>query len=270
VAAISAGGVHSLAIYTPAADSTAPTTSASTIPASPNAFGWYNQHVSVTLSASDTSGGSGVKSISYSASGAQTIAATTLNAASASVSITTEGTTTLSYSAADNAGNTETAKTLTIKLDATKPSVSYSGNAGTYTVDQTITISCTASDTLSGIASSSCATISGPAYAFALGTNTRSASATDVAGNTGSGSTTFTVGVTFDSLCRLSASFSTDSTVDTGLCDKLAAAKAAAANGDTKTKNNNLAAYRQQVAAQSGKALTKQQATLLTNLSKAL
>jgi enolase len=50
----------------------------------------------------------------------------------------------------------------------------------------------------------------------------------------------------------------------------LAAAKAAAASGDTKTKNNNLAAYRQQVAAQSGKAITKQQASILTNLSKAL
>ena len=103
-----------------------------------------------------------------------------------------------------------------------------------------------------------------------LGTNTRSASATDKAGNIGSGSTTFTVGVTFDSLCTLSATLSTDSAVDKGLCDKLLAAKAAAAKNDIKTKNNSLNAYRQQVAAQSGKAVTKQQATLLTALSKAL
>ena len=46
--------------------------------------------------------------------------------------------------------------------------------------------------------------------------------------------------------------------------------KAAAASGDIKTKNNNLAAHRQQLSAQSGKALTRQQATLLTNLSKGL
>jgi hypothetical protein len=221
--------------------------------------------VTVNLSVTDNSGG--VKSLSYSLNGGSP---TTVNAASTSVNITSEGTTILSYYATDYAGNAETAKTLTIKLDATNPSVSYSGNAGTYTVDQTITISCTASDNLSGIATTTCATISGPAYSFALGTNTRSATATDNAGNTGSGSTTFTVGVTYDSLCTLSASFSTASSVDQGLCDKLAAAKAAAAAGDTKTKNNNLNAYRQQVSAQSGKALTKQQATTLTNLSKGL
>ena len=128
----------------------------------------------------------------------------------------------------------------------------------------------TASDNLSSIASSTCTKISAPAYTFASGSNTRTATVTDKAGNVGSGSTTFTVGVTFDSLCALSASFSTDPAPDTGLCDKLAAVKAAAANGDTKTKNNNLNAYRQQVAAQSGKALAKQQATILINLSKAL
>ncbi len=161
-------------------------------------------------------------------------------------------------------------KSVTIKRDATNPTVSYTGNAGTYTIDQSVSISCTAADNLSGVASSSCANISGPAYSFALGTNTRSASATDNAGNTGSGSTTFTVSVTYDSLCALSANFSTDPAVDKGLCDKLAAAKAAAASGDTTTKNNNLKAYRQQVAAQSGKAVTKQQATILSNLSKAL
>jgi hypothetical protein len=56
-------------------------------------------------------------------------------------------------------------------------------------------------------------------------------------------------------MCTLSASFSTDPAVDKGLCDKLAAAKAAAASGDTTTKNNTLNAYRQQVAAQSGKSV---------------
>ncbi|HEX2911931.1 MAG TPA: hypothetical protein VH186_14075, partial [Chloroflexia bacterium] len=169
----------------------------------------------------------------------------------------------------DAAGNTGSV-TAGLNYDATKPTVTYIGNAGTYTIDQTVNITCQASDNLSGVASNTCANISGPAYSFATGNNSFSATATDNAGNTGNGSTGFTVKATFDSLCTLSRQFSTDPSVAQGLCDKLAAAKAAAAAGDTKTKNNNLNAFRQQVAAQSGKALTGQQATILTNLSKTL
>ena len=58
--------------------------------------------------------------------------------------------------------------------------------------------------------------------------------------------------------------------MDRGLADKLAAAKAAALAGDTKTKDNNLAAYRKLVTAQTGKALTREQATILTDLSRRL
>jgi hypothetical protein len=231
-------------------DHAAPTASPAQEPAA-NSAGWNNSDVTVTWNWDDNAGGSGIDSSSC---------------ASTSTS-SGEGEQTLSASCTDLAGNQASASH-TVKIDTTNPSVSYIGNAGTYTIDQTVSITCQATDTLSGIASSTCADISGPAYSFALGTTTRSASATDKAGNPGSGSTTFTVGVTFDSLCTLSASFSTDPKIDQGLCDKLAAAKAAA--GNTKTKNNNLNAYRQQVTAQSGKALTKPQATLLTNLSKAL
>ncbi len=46
-----------------------------------------------------------------------------------------------------------------------------------------------------------------PAYAFPLGPNTLVASATDIAGNVGIGSTTFTVQVTSSSLCTLTARF---------------------------------------------------------------
>ncbi|HEX2916083.1 MAG TPA: hypothetical protein VH186_35300 [Chloroflexia bacterium] len=170
----------------------------------------------------------------------------------------------------DNAGNSASTGFGPIKVDLTKPTVTYTGNAGIYTIDQTINITCTPADNLSGVASSTCANINGPAYSFALGNHSYSATATDNAGNTGSGSTSFTVGVTFDSLCSLSANFSTNPAVDKGLCDKLSAAKAAAAAGTTIAKNNELNAYRQQVAAQTGKALTKQQATILSNLSKML
>jgi alpha-tubulin suppressor-like RCC1 family protein len=233
-------------------DKTAPTVTATASRAA-NSNGWYNASVSLGFSGVDNTGGSG---------GVTCDAAKTYSGPdSATASMTGNCT--------DAAGNVGSA-TATFPYDATRPTVTYSGNAGTYTVDQTITITCLADDNLSGIASTTCATITGPAYSFALGSNTRSASATDKAGNTGSGSTSFTVGATFDSLATLSVRFSANSAVDKGLSDKLAAAKAAAAKGDTKTKNNNLNAYRQQVSAQSGKALTKDQATMLINLSKSL
>jgi hypothetical protein len=84
--------------------------------------------VTINLSATDDTDRSGLKSITYSASGAQTIASTTVDTASTSVRITTEGTTTLSYAATDNAVNTESTKTLTIKLDTTAPAATATAN----------------------------------------------------------------------------------------------------------------------------------------------
>jgi alpha-tubulin suppressor-like RCC1 family protein len=119
---VAAGDFHSLSVAD--ADTTAPTTTASPSSA-PNAAGWRNSDVTVNLSAADNLGGSGVKQISYSATGAQTIASTTVPGDTAPVAITAEGETTITYSAKDVAGNVETpAKNLTIKLDKTAPATS--------------------------------------------------------------------------------------------------------------------------------------------------
>jgi len=82
-----------------------------------------------------------------------------------------------------------------INIDKTPPVVTYGGNLGTYTPDQTVNITCSATDDLSGVDSTTCADITGPAASFAPGLNTFSATATDKAGNTGTGSTSFTVEV---------------------------------------------------------------------------
>ena len=82
-----------------------------------------------------------------------------------------------------------------INIDKTPPVVTYGGNLGTYTPDQTVNITCSATDDLSGVDSTTCADITGPAASFAPGLNTFSATATDKAGNTGTGSTSFTVQV---------------------------------------------------------------------------
>jgi hypothetical protein len=107
-------------ISTQVADVTAPVTTASMKP-EPNAAGFNRTDVTVTLTAADNAGGSGVKSITLRATGAQTIAQTVVTATTASVTITAEGITTLSFFAADNAGNQEAAKTLVVRIDKTAP-----------------------------------------------------------------------------------------------------------------------------------------------------
>ena len=94
-----------------------------------------------------------------------------------------------------------------IKRDATPPTVVYSGNAGAYSVDQAVHITCSATDALSGVSSSTCQDIIGPAYGFGVGSHAISATANDNAGNTGNGSATFTVSVTPRSLCNLTEQF---------------------------------------------------------------
>ena len=132
----------------------------------------------------------------------------------ASIAITAESVTTLSYFARDLAGNTEAAHSLVVRIDQTAPIVTYVGNAGTYGVDHPISIACSAVDPVngngtpgSGIASNTCADIAAPAYTFAAGINTFSATATDRAGNIGTSSASFTLQVAPGGLCNLTTGF---------------------------------------------------------------
>jgi hypothetical protein len=215
----------------------------------------------VTLSAVDNSGW-GIASTEYNLDGAG------WQQYSTPFQVTGEGTHALLFRSTDNAGNVEPANTLTIQIDLTPPRVTYTGNAGTYTVDQTVAIACSASDPGgSGVASTDCADINGAAWSFGLGSHTYSASATDVAGNVGHGSTSFTVTVTFASLENLVWMFSTSTDVADGLVNKL---QTAAAAKSANTRNNALDAFDNQVRAQTGKALTSKQAQVLISLADAL
>ena len=252
----------------PNPDHTPPVTSGLASPPR-NANGWNNSNVTVTLTAADEAGGSGVKEISVALTGAQT-ANNVVPGSSAIVSVTNEGSTTLTYFARDQAGNAETGKTLTILIDKTAPLVLYSGNAGAYDVDKTVNISCAATDGLSGIQSQTCQNISGPAYLFNLGVNRYSASATDRADNTGSGSTSFTVQVSSQGLSNLTTLFVTNAGIAQGLVSMLAAAADAAARGNLAAKAGIVTAYTNAVTAQIGKTLTAQQAAILIALASAL
>lgn len=156
---------------------------------------------------------------------------------------------------------------LTIKRDATPPTVSYSGNAGLYSVADTVDIHCAASDALSGVASTTCADAAGPAWQFGLGATTLSATATDVAGNPGAGSTSFTVTVDAASLETLIARLVGDTDVASSLQGKVAAIGAAP---DATAKAGKLAAFDHQIDAQTGKAVDASTAALLEQLAAAL
>jgi|SRR5579871_79293 len=155
--------------------------------------------------------------------------------------------------------------------DHPAPTVTYSGNAGTYTIDQTVMITCTAIDpapadggAASGLASTTCQNVQGPAYTFTLSSNTVSATALDLAENMRTGTATFTVQTTVDSLCALTRRLVTNAGFATGMCAVLNAAKLNAQLHVPTGVTGELQAYRQQIdAGVQAHALTGDQATVL-------
>ena len=114
-----------------------------------------------------------------------------------------------------------------------------------------------------GDASSSCDT-------SATGIRTVRAKISDKDSGIAEYSATVHVIVTFDSLCELTRQYVSKAGLENSLCVKLAAAEASYGAGRSTAKAGQLAAYRNQVAAHSGRALTRQQATLLATLSTEL
>ena len=132
-----------------AQDLAPPTTTASLSPA-PTVFGWNNTDVLVTLSATD-SGSAGVRRITYSTSGAQTIPSTVVNGSTASFTLSAQGTTVVSFFAQDNWGNVESTKTTTVRIDKVAPTVTCGTADGVWHATD-VSIACTAGDGLSGLA----------------------------------------------------------------------------------------------------------------------
>jgi hypothetical protein len=173
-----------------------PATTAMLSPA-PNVNGWNNGSVTVNLAAVDVAGGPGIKEIDYSASGAQSIAPTSQAGATASFTINREGRTSIQFFATDNSGLAENAQSTPVNIDETPPTIAFSGNLGVYGILDTVSISCTPTDHLSGVAAVDCKGANGLGYTFLPGLNTITATAADYAGNVSHGSTTFTIRVTF-------------------------------------------------------------------------
>lgn len=139
-----------------APDTQAPSTN-HTLSAQPNAAGWNNSDLVLTLNATDT-GGSDIQEIRYSATGAQSIPESVYDPQNPPL-INSEGITTISYFAIDNAGNRETpAKTVTVKLDKTAPQVTPGDVMSNDWRSDPLAEQFSASDSGSGLASSADAT----------------------------------------------------------------------------------------------------------------
>jgi hypothetical protein len=105
----------------PMLDITAPVTTAAATPAA-NGAGWNLSDVTVSLTAADNAGGSGVESVRYTLAGAQS-SPEIVSGNPASVLITEEGITTVGYHATDHAGNIESTGSLTVRIDKTSPAI---------------------------------------------------------------------------------------------------------------------------------------------------
>ena len=236
--ASSAGGTASGSV-TLKRDATPPTISAAISAGTPGTNGWYTGPVTVHFTCSDN-GGSGVASCP---------ADQTLSSQGANTS--TAGT------ATDSAGNISgPSNTITVNIDGVKPVITFSGNVGSYSVDQQVSIACSATDATSGIATSSCPGASGDAYTFGVGSSTLNASATDKAGNQHAASTSFTVTVNAGNICELVKRWVNKAGVANSMCQQL--------------KNGAYGAFVNHVEAQSGKSVAADKAAILISLARLL
>lgn len=173
--------------------------------------------------------------------------------------------------AMDNAGNRSTLVVGPINLDRTPPTIAMSTPTSTYSVDQVVSVSCSASDAVSGLDPrlTTCANLSQPTYALGLGVHTVSGTAVDLAGNFAGASVTFAVVDTFDGLCRLTRQFETCTKWPTS-CQDLASAQAALIVGDVKSEQQYLKQYDEICTDQTGKTLTADQASIMVQLASHL
>jgi hypothetical protein len=181
-----------------------PTTTVTSNPA-PNAAGWNQSAVTLTLTATDASG---VSNITYRIGAGSPV---TVAGSSTSFGVSTQGQTTITYYATDVFGNVQSTRSYTVKIDTTAPATptidnsigNDSGAAGDRVTNgaaqtltgaaeagSTVTISRGAT-TLSSVVAAADGTWSAP-VTLAQGVNSFTAVATDPAGNSSIPSTALT------------------------------------------------------------------------------
>lgn len=170
-----------------------PVTTITLNPASPDGSnGWYVSTVGVTVSATDPDGSVAQTRCVLDPVSPPAAFADLPDAACAITSVATDGEHAIYAASVDDEGNLDaTIASATFKIDATDPVLSPTLNAPSpITVGQAgVVASANASDTTSGVASSSCGTVD----TSTPGVHAVTCTATDNAGNVGSASLTYVV-----------------------------------------------------------------------------
>ncbi|XEC94400.1 LamG-like jellyroll fold domain-containing protein [Paenibacillus tarimensis] len=216
--------------------------------------GWYKSPVAVTLSPAPIA--------EYSLDGGNNWLAY-----EGPVTLDQEGIHQLLYRSAVKA---EEVKSLEVKIDMTAPEVKIIGEQS-YTIDQTVYITCSATDVTSSVYGTPCdqPLIQVKAYTLESGEHTATVTAEDMAGNQTTVTHTFMVTVTFDSLKAVTNAFLQETnakaweTVQKSLNQKLDQAKAAAASGKIDAAKSMMGDYIKQVTDQTGKYFSPEQADIL-------
>jgi hypothetical protein len=231
-------------------DATATTNLVATPDRAPNDAGWYNAPVSFSVTGDDAT------------SGIDTCAPVTYSGPDNAGAIVSGGCT-------DLAGNTSTIS-ISIAYDTTVPVITFSGNAGNYTILQAVSITCAASDDLSGLAKTDCQNIDALASTLNTGNNTATATATDAAGNTGSGTVTFTVTATVDDLTTLTEQYVGNRLMASFLSAPLQGIALAERIQNPRLQVLFFKMYSASVNLQRGRTLTEQEADTLIRLARTL
>jgi len=166
------------------ADDASPKTVATRV-TMPNDAGWNNTDADIALNAVDNKAGSGVRDITYSAVGAQSIPTTTVAGGSTTLTINAQGTTTINFHARDNAGNVEVVQSLTVRVDKAPPTITITAPVNTlYALNQAVTAGYSCGDSVSGLVACTGNVPAGENIdTSTTGTHNFTVTATDVAGN---------------------------------------------------------------------------------------
>ncbi|MDB5052487.1 MAG: hypothetical protein JWM44_537, partial [Bacilli bacterium] len=188
------------------------------------------------------------------------------------ITFSQDGQYTISYRSTDQAGNMETAKTVSFNVDGTAPTIVVSvPTARSYSDAGDLSPQFTVTDYLSGVdAGKTAVTLDGqalpqgttiPLYTLNLGTHTFTVSASDRAENKQMVTVTFQTYASPDTLQALIIRFTDNNGIDNkGIADSL---KQKLAKGD-------LQAFLNEVQAQSGKHISEEASTYLLRDGKAV
>ena len=194
-------------------DTTPPTVSIS----SPTS-GSYVKTATVAVSDSASDSGSGVAKVEVQVDGGAFSLATGTTSWSFTTAALSDGSHSVTAKATDNAGNSATSTSVTFTVDTTAPVLTLPSPApvaeATSSSGATVIYTATATDAIDGPITPTCTPASGST--FPLGTTSVSCSATDRAGNTGSGTFDVTVVDTTAPVLTLPSPDAVEATGSTG------------------------------------------------------